>query len=222
MNMGETKICPLCAGTIKAAAKVCSFCQTHQSLFGRVKSDLREVGLGLLFAALCIPPAVWLFSKYSPERARAFTPHRKELVVVGTSLEYGRQTPDSWLASLGTNQLDRKWSIQEMEVRFHDPEGRPLDVRSPSLGGEVYVEPCLWLKGFVTNTGKYPWRIQEIEVRFLDGKSNLIDVQNLMDYQGAFVVEPHRERAFRLPLSNSTFTNTDTVRQVRVQRAGEP
>ncbi len=210
----------MCAEVIKVAAKVCPFCQIHQSRYGRVRADLKAIASGLLFLVICLPLAVWLLDQSRPERERDFAPHRNELVVVDTSLEYGRQTPDTWLASLGTNKSDSKWSVLQMEVRFLDPEGSPLDVWTPAPP-VAYVKPCLWLMGFVTNTGKYPWRIQELEARFLDSQSNLIDVQNLRLDEQSSVVQPHSRNAFRLALSTTASFNTNAIRLVRVQRASE-
>jgi hypothetical protein len=74
------------------------------------------------------------------------------------------------------------------------------------------------LCGYVTNTGDYPWRVRELEVRLLQGGTGLVDVLHAQIAE-PFVVQPHREQAFRVGLGRLVFTNSGLAAKVRVQTA---
>ena len=75
-----------------------------------------------------------------------------------------------------------------------------------------------WLVGYVTNMGEHPWRVHELEVRFLDANGKLADACHPSVSQ-PFVVEPHRENAFRVALGGLSLAGSNFVEQVRVEVA---
>jgi hypothetical protein len=79
-------------------------------------------------------------------------------------------------------------------------------------------KPDFWLSGYITNTGSYPWRVEELEARFIEEGDKLVDVRH-PDISEKFVIQPHREQAFRVGLGRLVFTNSGIVARVRVQKA---
>ena len=77
-----------------------------------------------------------------------------------------------------------------------------------------------WLTGYVTNQSNHPWRVQELEVRFVDAHGALLDASH-PDLKEGFVVQPHREGAFKVGLAAPSITNAEIACQARVEAASE-
>jgi len=80
------------------------------------------------------------------------------------------------------------------------------------------IKPEFWLTGFITNQGAYPWRVSELEARCFDPGGRMVDVHRAQ-VKEPFVVQPHRENAFRAKLGRVAFTNSGMVIRVRVSDA---
>lgn len=135
-----TKVCPLCAETIKAAAKVCPYCQGRQSRFALWQQELPgALAMIALVGLACAAIAWWLPDEY--REGRNFARHRDELRVVRTLLDRPTGRPDSWLSGYVTNLRDHPWRVRELEVRFLDAEGNLVDVHSPAVMEPFVVQP---------------------------------------------------------------------------------
>jgi RNA polymerase subunit RPABC4/transcription elongation factor Spt4 len=126
----QTKICPLCAETIKAAAKVCPFCQSRQSRFTVIKGELTGVFIVIVLLGGLIAMGSWLFPDESDSASgRDFVRHRGELPVVRTTLETAEMGEQFWLSGFVTNKGDHPWRVLGLEVRFVNAQGKLLEVQ---------------------------------------------------------------------------------------------
>jgi len=214
----EIKVCRACAETIKAAARLCPFCQTRQ--FGFPFWHLVGTVPVVIVGIVCLATANWLLSDAGKEKCDSFGLHRHELVIRGTRAEQARQTPESWMRSLGTNEFKRQWSVHQIEVRFLDPQGSPLDNRLPD-SPDYGVQPCYWLIGFITNAGRFAWSVNELEARPVDTQGNLLGEQTFY-FPHSLLVPPGKEQAFRAYFFDPRFTNDILLRQIQVREARSP
>lgn len=130
----DTKVCPLCAETIKAAAKLCPYCRSRQSRFAVLKGELTGAlpALVLLIALLLL--SQWPFPDETDESSgRGFARHRSELIIVRTTLELIGAKRDYWLTGYVTNKGTRPWRLHELEARFVDAQGSMVDVQHPEF-----------------------------------------------------------------------------------------
>jgi hypothetical protein len=137
----QIKTCPLCAETIKAAAKVCPFCRSPQS-----RSALRWQEFAILLAPLFLIGTVavffaWLFPEEARSEGRSFARHRAELGVVRVGLDRAKVRPEFWISGFVTNTGTHPWRVHELEVRFIDGQSNLFDVRHASVSGPFIVEP---------------------------------------------------------------------------------
>ena len=215
MESEERKICRACAEAIQSSARLCPYCQTRQS--GFPVWEFAPVGSAILFMACSIGVALWTTRDHEGDKGPQFVGHRQELQIVHSTIERARQTPESWMSSLGTNRHKELWPIEGVEVRFLDSEGSALYTKDPIGGVPFAVEPCYWLTGVVTNLGKFEWWIKTVQVRFYDTQTNLVDVEDL-EAEASLRLPPKSEQAFRIPFA-PTFTNRGLTWQARVQTA---
>jgi len=125
-----TKVCPLCAETIKAAAKVCPFCRSRQSRFTVLKGELGGAIITITLFAVLIWMSSWLFPDDSDSTSAGdFVRHRSELPVVRTVLEGAEQQQQFRLSGFVTNKGDRPWRVTGLEVRFLNAQGSLLEVQ---------------------------------------------------------------------------------------------
>ncbi len=132
MAEAGTKVCPLCAETIKAAAKVCPYCRTKQ---GRYVLLRQELFMAVPVLALIIL-AVVVMAKFAPDEStdgRSFAGHQNELVVSSSSLESIGPNEDFWMTGTVTNGGRYPWRVRELEIRFLDKAGNLLDVRHKDI-----------------------------------------------------------------------------------------
>ena len=136
----QTKACPVCAETIKAAAKLCPFCQTPQTRFAAWRRDLGLLLSVLLLIALAIAVCAWLFRDFG-SNGRSFANHRSDLAVVRTSLEPADKNQGPSLVGYVTNRGNYPWRVHELEVRVLDAKGRLVDARHPDVPEPFVVQP---------------------------------------------------------------------------------
>ena len=126
----QTKVCPLCAETIKVAAKICPFCRSRQSRFTVLKGELA----GAFFVIVVLGGLIALGSLLPSDESDStpsndFIRHRDELAVVRTTLETIEMPEQFWLSGFVTNKGVRPWRVLGLEARFLDAQGNMLEVQ---------------------------------------------------------------------------------------------
>lgn len=139
-DVNQTKICQRCAETIKAAAKVCPFCQGRQGRFAFWQEQLPLVVSVLLLLVLLGLVCYWALPDV-PESGRKFARHREDLRVLRTSLEREKTQPKFWLMGYVTNRGNYPWRVRSLESRFLDAQGNLLDVRHMDVSNPFVVQP---------------------------------------------------------------------------------
>ena len=128
----QTKVCPLCAETIKAAAKVCPHCrhwQTKPLLTNlQVMQSIASVMLGVGIIAAIIGLVIFLQHLIGPKRD--FTPYRNQIAVVSSEESFKMFGSNLTVFVVGviTNQSDFAWKNVGLEARLFDKDGKLIDV----------------------------------------------------------------------------------------------
>ncbi|MDD5140333.1 MAG: hypothetical protein PHY43_08765 [Verrucomicrobiales bacterium] len=138
----QTKICPLCAETIKEAAKVCPFCQTRQNRFCLLAAELVSVVVVLLvLVGLPIFCEKMLPAESDETSSLAFVIHRSDLSIDHPFWEAnGNKSGDYWLTGLVTNKGSLAWRVHGFELKIFDGKNNLQDVAHPDLNkSEVFV-----------------------------------------------------------------------------------
>jgi predicted nucleic acid-binding Zn ribbon protein len=138
MSEAETKICPLCAETIKAAAKVCPFCGRMLPLSNKEKwrKGMEAWLLLLAFAVIVFGGLFWLQWIFRP--GKPFEPYREKLVVVDAQMHFSSTVVGNCISTIGfiRNDSSLAWRNVQIEVQYFDREGRLTDTMSDSFRGQ--------------------------------------------------------------------------------------
>lgn len=138
----QTKVCLLCAETIKTAAKVCPFCQTRQNRFRILAGELVGIAVVLLvIVGLPIFCEHILPNESSETSSLALSIHRNDLSVDHTAWVAVEKSGDKyWLTGLVANKGNHAWRVHGFEVKIFDDKNNLQDVAHPDLSkSEVFV-----------------------------------------------------------------------------------
>ena len=139
----QTKVCPLCAETIKTAAKVCPHCRRWQK-----KWSLQNPQIGLtLYALICFAVfgclATFVDKLFGPKEE--FAIYRNDITVVSSQFSHRVSGSESniYFTVVGTltNQSNIAWKDAMVEVQFLDKTGQLIDVikANADYGGVVIL-----------------------------------------------------------------------------------
>jgi len=134
----QTKVCPLCAETIKAAAKVCPHCRKIQKRwFFITRYDLLALATVAIFIG-----AICLLNKMFFE-GRSFSSSRNKIKVLNSQLSAQRMSDSTNVVVTGilTNSSDYSWRIGQFELRFLDASGKVIDADKQSDSDGFTVLP---------------------------------------------------------------------------------
>src|ERR1051325_6789733 len=123
----ENKVCPLCAETIKAAAKLCPHCRHWQYRFSLQNPQVAVT----IWIALCIAGLVcalaFVEKLFGPKQD--FAEYQDQITIVSSEFSHRMAGSNLMVTVVGimTNQSNVSWKDVGLEARFFDNEGRLLD-----------------------------------------------------------------------------------------------
>jgi hypothetical protein len=135
----QTKACPFCAETIKAAAVFCPHCRFSQP---RTKWAIKTNPLFLqsvasVFWAAAIFGAIiglgyFLENLIGPKRD--FAPYQNQIVVLSSEVSFRMSGSNLMVSVVGvvTNKSDFAWKNVGLEARLFDKDGKLIDVLQAS------------------------------------------------------------------------------------------
>jgi hypothetical protein len=130
-NTAESKICPLCAETIKATAKVCPHCRHFQKIWSFSNPNIVGLFYVILFATLFTGVGLFMENLFRPKHD--FSPSRDRIGVQKSQMSFrGGETNNLIVTAVGviTNGGDASWKDVGLEVQFYDSFGNLIDVIS--------------------------------------------------------------------------------------------
>ncbi len=125
----QTKVCPLCAETIKAVAKVCPHCRKYQYWWAFITTHDVLAVLPILILVWTAWALMEMF--YS---GRDFSSSRDKIEVLNSqlALDVTSYSTNVIVSGVLTNGSDYAWNIGEFEVRFFDDSGKLADADKAS------------------------------------------------------------------------------------------
>jgi len=143
----QTKVCPLCAESIKVAAKVCPHCRSWQKKWSLQNPQTTQsigavcgvvfiaggvIGLGIFFDGLIGPK-------------RDFAPYQNQISVVSSEASFRMPSSSNLTVSVVgiiTNQSEFGWKHVGLEAQLFDKDRKLIDViSSDSDYGGITVLP---------------------------------------------------------------------------------
>ena len=128
----QTKVCPLCAETIKAAAKVCPHCRKSQ----RRWVFMTRYDFTAIVFALLLPVTFYIFCKIF-YNGRDFALDRDKIKVLDFhfAVDKNRYETNVVMSGVLTNESEYSWDIAHLEVRYLNNSGKVFDVDHSEDGG---------------------------------------------------------------------------------------
>jgi len=129
----QTKVCPLCAETIKTAAKVCPHCRHWQPRKWSFNNPAFLQSLASLVMAAAIFGAIaglGYFLEHLIGPKRDFSPYQNQILVVSSEMSFRISGSNLTVSVVGvvTNQSDFAWKNVGLEARLFGKDGNLIDV----------------------------------------------------------------------------------------------
>jgi hypothetical protein len=135
----QTKICPVCAETVKAVAKKCPFC----------RADLRSSVIRIdpapwfswVFMLLFFCGALIVFYRVAYP-GRDFSLCRNQIVVSSSSMQFSAGERGRYVTTVGTinNESDYGWKEVQLEVRYFNRNAKLIDV-GVQIFPDIIIQP---------------------------------------------------------------------------------
>jgi hypothetical protein len=139
----ETKVCPYCAETIKAAAKKCPFCNSRMARYDYYLHH-GAAALACLISFGCLAfVAAWVFPGDSSKDGRSFARHRSDLNAkdVAVKIEDGGTSGHYYYVSgVVTNSGEFPWRVENFELTISNAQGI-ADVIHAEVKDAFVVQP---------------------------------------------------------------------------------
>ena len=135
MNLAETeqtKVCPLCAETIKAAATVCPYCRHWQKKWSlqnpQTMQSINAVLVFIMFFAMICGLGYFLDNLIEPKHD--FAQYQDQVAVVDSETSFHVVDSNLMVAVVGviTNQSPFGWKGIGIEAQFFNGDGKLIDV----------------------------------------------------------------------------------------------
>jgi hypothetical protein len=123
----QIKICPLCAESIKSAAKVCPHCRHWQKRWSLQNPQI-GITLWTLVSIACLIGFGTLYDRaFGPKEQ--FATYRNEIGVVDSQFSQRISRSNLWITVVGTltNYSDVGWKDVGVEAQFFDKSGKLID-----------------------------------------------------------------------------------------------
>lgn len=127
-DVEQTKVCPLCAETIKAAAKVCPHCRHWQKKWALQNPQM--VATLMMLVIFGYATGLVIFLDHVFNRKHDFAQYQSQIAVVssGTSFHISESNLTVSVIGVITNQSDVGWKDVGIEAQFFDGTGQMIDV----------------------------------------------------------------------------------------------
>jgi hypothetical protein len=128
----QTKVCPLCAETIKVAAKVCPHCRYWQKRWSLQNPQTMQSVGAVLTAVLIFGgiACVGYFFDYLAGPKRDFAQYQNQIMVVNSETSFRIANSNLTVSVVGvvTNQSVFGWKDIGIEAQLFDGNGKMIDV----------------------------------------------------------------------------------------------
>ena len=128
----QTKVCPLCAETIKAAAKVCPHCHFWQKKWSLQNPRTMQSVSAVFMAVLIFGGMAGLgcFFEYLFGPKREFAQYQSQISVTDSATSFHIANSNLMVSVVGviTNQSDFAWKQVGVEAQFFDGNSNLIDV----------------------------------------------------------------------------------------------
>jgi hypothetical protein len=125
----QTKVCPLCAETIKAAAKVCPYCRKSQR--GWAFISRYEIG-PIIVILICVGTFFLINKIFYGARDFGLDRGKIEVVSFNFAIDRGRYETNVVVTGVLTNGSEHEWVMNDFEVRYLNARGQTVDMENPN------------------------------------------------------------------------------------------